>query len=97
MESEGTVKASSWLKRIGKRSLLVIEESDGTPFIGSIRDRASRMNMIEYWKIRDEWRIKDGLLPKWTGTNMALAFSLLKRNGSLEDHATMQRLAAGKR
>ena len=40
------------------------------------------MNMIEYRKIRDEWRIKDGLLPKWTGTNMALAFSLLKRNGS---------------
>ena len=97
MESEGSVKASSWLKRIGKRSLLVIEELDGTPFIGNVRDRASRVNMIEYWKSRDEWRVKDGLLPKWAGTNMALAFALLKRNGSLEDYATMQRLAAGKR
>ena len=28
---------------------------------------------------------------------MAMAFDLLKRNGSLEDHATMLRLAAGKR
>ena len=28
---------------------------------------------------------------------MAMAFSLLKRNGGLEDHATMSRLAAGKR
>ena len=53
--------------------------------------------MVEYWKVRDEWRVKDGLLPKWAGTNMAMAFSLLKRNGSLEDHATMSRLAAGKR
>ena len=97
MEYEGSVKASSWLKRIGKRSLLVIEEADGTPFIGSVRDRASRINMEEYWKERDEWRTKDGLTPKWEGTNIAMAFSLLKRNGSLEDHATMLRLAAGKR
>ena len=97
MEYEGSVKASSWLKRIGKRSLLVIEEMDGTPFIGSVRDRASRLNMVEYWKSRDQWREKDGLLPIWAGTNMAMAFDLLKRNGSLEDHATMLRLAAGKR
>ena len=53
--------------------------------------------MQNYWKERDEWRTLDGLDPKWEGTNISMAFSLLKRNGSLEDHATMQRLAAGKR
>ena len=47
MDYEGSDKASAWLKRIDKRSLLVIEEVDGTPFVGSIRDRASRLNMVE--------------------------------------------------
>ena len=45
MEYEGSVKASLWLKRIGKKSLLAIEEEDGLPFIGNIRDRASKINM----------------------------------------------------
>jgi hypothetical protein len=97
MEFEGRVKASQWLKRIGNRSALVIEEADGTPFIGNVRDRASRINMQNYWKERDGWRTVDGLDPKWEGTNIAMAFSLLMRNGSLEDYATMQRLAASKR
>ena len=97
MEYEGSVKASHWLKRIGKGSLLVIEEADGLPFIGNVRDRASKVNRQNLWKERDGWRTLDGLDPKWEGTNISMAFSLLKRNGSLEDHATMQRLAAGKR
>jgi hypothetical protein len=50
-----------------------------------------------YWVDRDGWRAKDALPPKWAGTNMAMAFSLLKRNGGLEDHATMSRLASGKK
>jgi hypothetical protein len=97
MGFEGRVCASKWLKRIGNRSLLVIEEEDGTPFIGSVRARASKVNMSSYWKERDGWRAKDGLDQKWTGTNMAMAPSLLRRNGGLEDCATMLRLSAGKR
>ena len=31
------------------------------------------------------------------GTNMSMSFDLLKRNGGLDDHATMLRLGAGKR
>ena len=53
MQSDGWVSAAKWLKRIGSRSLLVIEEEDGTPFIGSVRERASRINMEQYWKERD--------------------------------------------
>ena len=45
MGLEGRVSASKWLKRIGNRSLLVIEEEDGTPFIGSVLSRASKVNM----------------------------------------------------
>ena len=94
---EGRVSAYKWLKRIGGRSLLVIEEEDGTPFIGSVRARASKVNMSTYWKERDGWREMDGLDQKWTGTNMAMALSLLRRNGGYEDCATMLRLSAGKR
>ena len=97
MGFEGRVCASKWLKRIWSRSLLVIEEEDGTPCIGSVRARASKVNMSSYWKERDGWRAKDGLDQKWTGTNMAMAPSLLRRNGGLEDCATMLRLSAGKR
>ena len=53
--------------------------------------------MQKYWKLRDEYRINDGLSPKWEGTNIAMAFSLFKRNGGLEDLATTLRFASGKR
>ncbi len=42
MKAECSVRASRWLKRIGSRSMAVIEELDGTPYIGSIRERASK-------------------------------------------------------
>ena len=96
MEFDGKIKAASWLKRIGLRSPVVIEELDGTPFIGSVQERASILNMQMYWIERDEWRALDGLARKWKGTNMAMAAVLLKRNGGLEDHATMLRLSSGK-
>jgi hypothetical protein len=95
MEAEGWLSASAWLKRVGASSLVVIEESDGTPFIGSVRDRASKVNMELYWKEREEWRKLDNLAPMWEGTNMAMSFDQLKRNGGLEDHATMLRLGPG--
>jgi hypothetical protein len=97
MEFEGRVSAASWLKRIGRSSLIVIEEADGTPFIGSVRDLASRVNMKKYWEERDDWRTKEDLEPKWAGTNISMAFGLLWRNGGLEDHATMLRLCSDKR
>ena len=97
MDHDGSVLASSWLKRIGFRSQVVIEEEDGTPFIGSVQERASRKNIESYWIRRDEWRVQDGLDPMWEGTNMAMAAELLKRNGGLEDYATMLRLSSGKR
>ena len=56
MGLEGRVSASKWLKRIGNRSLLVIEEEDGTPFIGSVLSRASKVNMCTYLKERDWWK-----------------------------------------
>ncbi len=97
MQSDGKISAAEWLKRIGKRSWVVIEEADGTPYIGNINERYSSYNMETYWKERDDWRAKETLPRKWTGTNIALAFSLLKRNGGLKDHSTMLRLAARKR
>jgi hypothetical protein len=53
--------------------------------------------MDKYWIERDGWRAKSLLDPKWEGSNMALAFPLLMRNGGFEDYATMVRLAAGKK
>ena len=76
---------------------MVIEELDGKPYIIRVRERASRVNMEKYWEERDGWRLKDGLEPKWAGTNVSMAFGLLWRNGGLEDHATMLRLSADKR
>jgi hypothetical protein len=93
MQSECSVSASRWLKRIGARSNAVIEELDGTPFIGSIRERASKWNIDRYWIERDGLRAKASLNPKWEGTNMALVYPLLMRNGGFEDYATMARLA----
>ena len=65
MESEGRISAKKWLTRISARAPLVIQEEDGSPFIGSVRDRLSRINMEKYWIERDGWRLKDGLEPKW--------------------------------
>jgi hypothetical protein len=53
--------------------------------------------MKKYWEERDGWRLRAQLDPKWTGTNIAMAFGLLWRNGGLEDHATMLRLCSDKR
>ena len=61
MISETSVKVGRWLKRIGANSLVVIEELDGTPFIGSVRERVSKRDMEKYWEDRDEWRVKDAL------------------------------------
>ncbi len=81
MAFECTVGAAHWLKRIGSRSKVVIEEKDGTPFIGSVRERVSQRSMELYWVERDDWRSKESLTRIWEGTNMAMACSLLKRNG----------------
>ena len=94
---ESWVSAASWLKRIAKRARVTIEEAYVTPFIGKVGDRIGRYSMQKYWKLRDEYRINGGLSPKWEGTNIATAFSLLKRNGGIEDLATMLRFASGKR
>ena len=96
MTHKSWVSAASWLKRIAKRARVTIEEADGTPFIWNVSERIGRNSMQKYWKLRDEYRIKDGLSPKWEGTNIAMAFSLLKRNEGLEDLATTLRFASGK-
>jgi hypothetical protein len=96
MESEGRISARKWLTRIIARAPLVIQVADGSPFIGSVRERVSKVNIEKYWIERDRWRLKDGLEPKWEGANISHAFDLLTRNGGLEDHCTMLRLAAGK-
>ena len=41
--------------------------------------------------IKGEWD------QKWEGANLAMAPTLLRRNGGLEDRVTMSKLAAGKR
>ncbi len=56
MTYECTVGAAKWLRKIGSNSLVVIEELDGTPFIGSMRERSSKKNMEMYWVERDQWR-----------------------------------------
>ena len=61
MTHESWVSAASWLKRIAKRARVTIEEADGTPFIGKVSERIGRHSMQKYWKLRDEYRIKDGL------------------------------------
>ncbi len=97
MRSESSVSIARWLKRIGAKSLVVIEEADGTPFIGSVKEQMSKRSMELYWVDSDELRAKDSLPRKWAGTNMAMVFLLLKRNGGIEDYARMSRLASGKK
>ena len=65
MAFECTVGAAYWLKRIGSNSRVVIEELDGTPFIGSVRERISERNMELYWRERDDWRSKESLTRIW--------------------------------
>ena len=51
-----------------------IEEEDGTPFIGSVKQRASEIGLEQYYMEREGYREKEGDFdPKWEGTNIALA------------------------
>ncbi len=65
MAFECTVGAAHWLKRIGSRSRVDIEEMDGTPFIGSVRERVSQRSMELYWVEKDDWRSKESLTRIW--------------------------------
>jgi hypothetical protein len=81
-----TISASDWLIRISARSIIPIEEEDGTPFIGSVKQRVS------------EYRAMEGdFEPMWEGANFSHAAKLLERNGGLEDRVTMVKLKFGKR
>ena len=93
-----TISARDWLIRISARSIVAIEEEDGTPFIGRVTQRVSEVNTEQYLKERDGYREIDGEWdPKWEGANMAMAHKLLKRNGGFEDRVTMLKLKSGRR
>ena len=93
-----TVSARDWMMRISAQSMVGIEEEDGTPFIGSIKQRASEVGLEHYLMEREAYREKDGDFdPKWEGANIDLAPKLLKRNGGYEDRVTMSKLALDKR
>ena len=93
-----TISAKEWLTRISARSLVAIEEEDGTPFIGSVSQRASEECARQYLMERDGYREQQGEWdPKWEGANLSMAPTLLRRNGGLEDRVTMSKLAADKR
>ena len=92
------IKAKDWMKRISTWSKVSIEEEDGTPFIGSVNRRASRVSMKQYLLERDGYREAEGdFEERWEGANLAMAPKLLRRNGGFEDRVTMLKLAAGKR
>ena len=93
-----TISAKEWITRISARSIVAIEEEDGTPFIGRVSQRASEECTRQYLMERDGYReLKGEWDPKWEGANLAMAPTLLRRNGGLEDRVTMSKLAAGKR
>ena len=93
-----TVSARDWLLRISARSMVGIEEEDGTPFIGSVKQRASETGLEQYYMEREGYRKKCGDFDqKWEGTNIALAPKLMRRNGGYEDRVTMSKLALDKR
>ena len=92
------ISAKEWLTRISAQSIVAIEEEDGTPFIGSVSQRASEECSRHYLMERDGYREIEGEWdPKWDGANLSMAPTLLRRNGGLEDRVTMSKLAAGKR
>ena len=62
MGFEGQVSASKWLKRIGNRSLLVIEEEDGTLFIGSVRGGGNNLVIHNYGTYDPNGQFKYSLL-----------------------------------
>ena len=43
-----TISAKEWLTRISAQSIVAIEEEDGTPFIGSVSQRASEEGAKHY-------------------------------------------------
>jgi hypothetical protein len=93
-----TISAREWLLRISAQSKVAIEEEDGTPFIGSVSRRASRISMKHYFMERDGYNENDpDFEERWEGANMARAQKLLRRNGGFEDLVTMMKLGAGKR
>jgi hypothetical protein len=96
--SHKTISARDWLRRISAMSKISIEEEDGTPFIGSVKRRASRETLRQYLLERDGYRELEGdFEEKWEGANLSMAQKLLMRNGGFEDRVTMVKLAAGKR
>ena len=93
-----TVSARDWLIRISARSIISIEEEDGTPFIGSVKQRVSEVMKRDYTMGREEYRAMEGdFEPMWEGANFSHAAKLLERNGGLEDRVTMVKLKFGKR
>jgi hypothetical protein len=97
-EANRTISAREWLMRISAQSKVAIEEEDGTPFIGSVTRRASRLSMKHYFMERDGYSEQDAdFEERWEGANMARAQKLLRRNGGFEDLVTMLKLGAGKR
>ncbi len=44
-----TISAREWLIRISAQSKVAIELEDGTPFIGSVKRRASKLSMERYF------------------------------------------------
>jgi hypothetical protein len=96
--SHRSISAREWLIRISAQSKVAIELEDGTPFIGSVARRASMESMRQYCLERDGYReIAGEFEPKWEGANLAIAPTLLRRNGGFEDWVTMVKLGAGKR
>ena len=77
---------------------MAIELEDGTPFIGSVKRRASKMSMERYFEERDGYNEKEAdCEERWWGANMARTNKLMVRNGGFEDRVTMLKLGAGKR
>ena len=97
-EAHRSVSAREWLTRISARSKVAIELEDGTPFIGSVTRRASRISMKHYFMERDGYNENDPeYVERWDGANMARSNKLMIRNGGFEDRVTMMKLGAGKR
>ena len=85
-EPHRTVSAKQWLIRISSQSKVAIELEDGTPFMGSVARRASRLSMKQYFMERDGYSENDPeFVERWNGANMARTNKLMARNGGFED------------
>jgi hypothetical protein len=92
------ISAREWLIQILAQSKVAIELEDGTPFIGSVKRRASKLSMERYFEERDGYNEKEAdCEERWWGANMARSNKLMVRNGGFEDRVTMLKLGAGKR